>query len=482
MARPLRRGGAMGVTYEQGPMEIALDRNHAMPLVEQISESLKSAILEGRLEPGARLPSWLDMATQLGVARGTVKAAYEKLADEFLVVSAGAGGTRVASDVRVVPPAPVAEIRRPLRNFVRGFYLPPLPFQMGVPAQDAFPYKLWARFRTRAVRDDAMAPVGQQDPRGNPELRAQIASYLAIARGIRCVPDQVLLTAGFRNGLALALRVLGMRGQSVWMEEPGYPITRMGLELDGMNVVPVPVDEEGIMVERGIELAPDAVLAVVTASQQAPTGVPLSAERRVQLLQWAERSGSWIIEDDYLSELQLCGRAAPALAAADLGRRVIHIGSFGKTMSPTVGLGFLVAPIELAERFGDVAAYLQPSPNQTTQLALAGFIGDGHYLRHLRYMKRLYSERREALDACLGDDVDVWHRAGLSLVVRLRDGANDREIARLAVEKGLALVPLSAWWHDPAQAKPGFVLGVTNLKPSVIGKACQTLKDLIAKA
>ncbi len=470
----------MSVTFEHGPMEIALDRNHATPLAEQISESLKSAILEGRLEPGTRLPSWLDMATQLGVARGTIKAAYEKLADEFLVVSAGAGGTRVACDVQAVLPAPTAEIRRPLQGFVRGFNLPPLPFQMGVPAQDAFPYKLWARFRTRAVRDDAMAPVGPQDPRGNPELRAQIASYLAIARGIRCVPDQVLLTAGFRNGLALTLRVLGARGRSVWMEEPGYPITRMGLELDGMTIVPVPVDDEGIMVDRGLELAPDAALAIVTASQQSPTGVSLSGERRVKLLQWAARNESWIIEDDYLSELQLCGRVSPALAASDLGGRVIHIGSFSKTMSPTVGLGFLVAPVELAARFGDIAACLQPSPNQTTQLALACFIGDGHYLRHLRYMKRLYGERREALSACLGDDVEVLYTAGLSLVVRLPEGTNDRDLAKLALDKGIAPMPLSVWWHDPAQAKPGFVLGVANLKPSIIGKTCETLKSLIA--
>lgn len=468
----------MSPKFEHGRMEIALDRSQSTPLADQISGSLKCAILEGRLEPGTRLPSWLDMATRLGVARGTIKAAYEKLADEFLVVSAGAGGTRVALDVQVPSGAPSAEIRRPLQGIVRGFYLPPLPFQMGVPAQDAFPYKLWARFRTRAVRDDAMSPVGQQDPRGHPALRAQIANYLAIARGIRCVPDQVILTAGFRNGLALALRALSVRGQSVWVEEPGYPITRMGLDLDEMKIVPVPVDGEGLMVDRGIELAPDSALAIVTASQQAPTGVALSAARRTALLRWAARNGSWIIEDDYLSDLQLHGRAAPALAANDPDGRVIHIGSFGKTMSPTLGLGYVVAPVELAARFGDVAACLQPAPNQTTQLALAGFISDGHYLRHLRYMKRLYADRRDALRACLGNDAGVWGAAGLSVIMHLPKDADDRELAKLALDRGIAPMPLSVWWHDQAQARHGFVLGVTNLKPSAIGKACQDLKLL----
>src|SRR5262249_6760707 len=141
-------------------------------------------------------------------------------------------------------------------------------------------------------------------------------------------------------------------------------------------------------------------------------------------------------------------------------------------------LGFVVAPVELAARFGDVAACLQPAPNQTTQLALAGFIGDGHYLRHLRYMKRLYAERREALRACLGENAGVWGVAGLSVVMRLPEGANDRELAKLAIDRDIAPIPLSVWWHDQSKARQGFILGITNLKPSVIEKACRDLKDL----
>jgi GntR family transcriptional regulator/MocR family aminotransferase len=460
-------------------MEISVDRERPVPLVEQISSSLKSAILEGRLEPGARLPSWLDMATQLGVARGTVKAAYEKLADEFLVVSAGAGGTRVAhGGTELREPAKV-HIRRPLEGFQRGYYLMPLPFQMGVPAHDAFPAKLWARLRTRAVRDDAMVPVGQPDPRGNPELRSQIASYLAIARGIRCMPDQIILTGGYRNGLALAVRTLGAQRQTVWMEDPGYPITRMGLQLDGMTLVPVPVDQDGIIVERGIELAPGATLAVVTPGHQAPTGALLSPERRRALLQWASDSGAWIIEDDYLSEFQLAGRALPALAAQDVAERVIYIGSFGKTLSPALGLGFVVAPLSLAERFGEVAACLQPAPNTTTQLALATFIADGHYLRHLRHMKRLYTERRTSLLSCLKDDFEVEAQTGLAVIVRLPEGIDDRAIARMALQQNIAPMPLSPWWHSKESAQRGLLLGITNLKDGVTEKACQTLRKVI---
>ncbi len=264
-----------------------------------------------------------------------------------------------------------------MQGIERGFYLKPLPFQMGVPAQDAFPAKLWSRMRTKAVRDDAMAPVGPPDPRGHPDLRAQIASYLAIARGIRCLPDQIILTSGYKNGLSLAILTLQAQGRTAWMEDPGFPMARRALELTGMSIAYVPVDAEGIQVARGVEIAPDAAIAVVTAGQQAPTGVALSPRRRRELVAWAVREDGWIIEDDYLSELQLSGRAVPAFAGTDPNGRVIHVGSFGKTLSPALGLGFVVAPLSLAERFGEVAAFLNPAPNATTQLALAAFLAEG---------------------------------------------------------------------------------------------------------
>ena len=461
------------------PHHIAVDRSRAVPLAEQITINLRDAITEGRLEPGARLPSWLDMATQLGVARGTVKTAYERLIDEELVVSAGASGTRVAERRSAPAPPPTVDIPRPMQGLERGFYLKPLPFQMGVPAQDAFPAKLWSRMRTRAVRDDAMAPVSPADPRGHPELRAQIASYLAIARGIRCHPDQVILTSGYKNGLSLAIMTLRAQGRTAWMEDPGFPMARIALGLAGVTPVAIPVDAEGIRVDRGVALAPGAAIAVVTPGQQAPTGVVLSPARRRELLAWAKREDGWIIEDDYLSELQLSGRAAPALAGTDPDGRVIHVGSFGKTLSPALGLGFLVAPVALAGLFGDVAAFLNPAPNTTSQLALTAFLSEGHYLRHLRHMKSLYRERRDALQRCLGGDFGVDAFAGLALLKRLPHGTDDVALAERALTHGIAPIPLSIWSDDPA-ATPGFLLGVTNLRPGHLEKACVALHTLLA--
>jgi GntR family transcriptional regulator/MocR family aminotransferase len=461
---------------------IVVDRSAAMSLCSQISGTLRSAILEKRIEPGARLPSWRDLAVQLGVARGTVRAAYEALADESLVVSLGAAGTHVAESSQQSSPPPGVAIAPPLGRIMRGFSKPVLPFMSGVPARDAFPAKLWTRIHIRAVRDEAVGPTTYPDPRGSPELRTQIASYLAIARGIRCVPDQIIITNGFRDGLGLAIRTLNAEGRAVWTEDPSFPVTRWALELANMKLVPVPVDAFGLNVERGIALAPDAIMAVVTPGQQAPTGVTLSLQRRQALLHWAVREDAWIIEDDYLSELQLDGRAAPALAANDPDGRVIHVGSFSKTLKPSLGLGFVVAPLRLAERFGEVAACLSPAFNQTVHAALSTFIAEGHYLRHLRRMKRLYAARRDAFRNLMNGSVERQTMAGLAILLDLSPGVDDVEIAKCGLALGIAPTPLSPWYSVPERRRPGLMLSVTNLTDALIEPACATLTELLASA
>lgn len=459
--------------------DLAIDRDDATPLAEQIYGNLRTAILDRRLAPGARLPSWRDLAVRLGVARGTVRAAYERLTDEFMIVSAGAAGTHVAKHRSNLPPPAAIRIARPLEGLEYEFSARPLPFQLGVPAEDAFPIKLWSRLHISAVREDAAKPVGHPDPRGRIELRTQIAAYLAIARGIRCLPDQVIVTSNFKAGLNLAIRALHAEGRQAWMEEPGLPFTRIALELAGITPVPVPVDEHGIDVKQGMALAQEAALAVVTPGQQAPTGVVLTPERRRALLAWAARSDSWIIEDDYLSDLQLRGRAAPALAATDPDGRVIHVGTFSKTLSPSVGLGFVVAPLKLAELFGQVAGSLSPAPSASAQLALARFFAEGHYLRHLRRMKRLYTDRATALHVELGAGRGVEAMAGLALLLRLPRQADDVAIAQDALKKDIAPMALSLWYADPAKRQQGLLLNVTNLRGDVVGPASTALKSLL---
>ncbi|KQV42622.1 PLP-dependent aminotransferase family protein [Massilia sp. Root335] len=463
-------------------LPIGLDRAKKIPLATQIYAAIRAAIESGQIPFDAKLPSWRDLAAQLGVSRGTVRLAYERLVDEQLAASFGAAGTRVTERPAAAPAADRAPSALPMPDLFHAFGAAPLAFQMGVPAQDAFPYKLWSRMLTRAARHAAAAPVGYPDPRGDPDLRREVAAYLGIARGIRCGPEQVLITSGFAGALGLVLRALGLHGRRAWFEDPGFPLTRTALSLGGMAVTPVPVDAEGLDVGAGVRLAPDAVLAVVTPGQQAPLGTTMTLARRRALLVWARANSAWIVEDDYLSELQLEGRAAPALASLDHGGRVLHIGTFSKTISPALRLGFLVVPAALARLFGDVAACLAPAPAAPIQRAVADFLQEGHYLRHLRRMKRLYAARRAALLHCLraeaGGAIAVQATAGMAVVTRLPAGVSDVAVAARALRAGMAPVPLSPW-HAHAPGPQGLLLGVTNVDERGLAADCRRLADLV---
>ncbi|MGE0008804.1 MAG: PLP-dependent aminotransferase family protein [Parvibaculaceae bacterium] len=463
------------------PFSLALSRKAGAPLAEQISNGIGAAILEGRLAAGARLPSWRDLAAQLGVARGTVKAAYERLADDRLIVASGPRGTHVSN----IPP-----LRRPtdddiagasLAGFFTGFSQSPKLFQMGVPAQDAFPFKTWSRIMARGARTVAALPASYPDPRGEAELRRQIASYLALARSLQCRPRQVFITSGYAGAIGFIVQALELKGGTAWVEEPGFPVTRKALALAGVDAAAVEVDGEGLVVARGIAAARRAALAIVTPGQQAPLGMALSARRREELLAWAHRAGAWIVEDDYLSELQLAGRAAPALASPGPPGRVIHFGSFSKTISPALRLGFIVVPEELVRHFGDVAACLAPAANATAQHAVAEFLREGHYLRHLRRMKTLYAARRDRLMRLLRDVAPHEAMAGLAVLVHLPDGADDAGLVRQAASFDMMPRALSPWYAAP-EGRSGLLLGVTNAAGPRLDEACARLCALIRKS
>lgn len=463
------------------PLHIALDRSAKTPLAEQIRAAIGSAIETGLLAPGARLPSWIDLATQLGVARGTVRQAYERLADAQLIVASRTNGTRVAER----PSGPSATLEQPAAGAFMEMYQEltagPAIFQMGVPAHETLPAKLFTHVRSFALRAESNASVVYPDPRGELELRKEIAAYLAIARGIQCVPAQILITSGFSGGLGLTLRVLGLDGQKAWVENPGFPFTRHGLELAKLQLAPIPVDAEGMHIDAGIQRAPDAALAVVTPGQQAPLGPTLSLARRLQLLDWAARQGAWVIEDDYLSELQLSSRAAPALASLDRNHRVIHLGSFSKTISPALRLGFIVAPLPLVSHFSEVAACLAPAPWPAVQLAAAQFMRDGHYMRHLRRTKHLYVAQRNALLACLAEREFEVSNAGLAVLLHLPDGTPDVTIMKELLAFGLAPAPLSPWYAPPDPVKSGFLLGVATAPEKHVLRACERMEAVIQR-
>jgi GntR family transcriptional regulator/MocR family aminotransferase len=458
---------------------LTLDRVSPTTLVDQIAHHIEVAIAEGSLQSGGRLPSWRDLAGQLGVARGTVRAAYEKLIDRGLLIAAGSAGTRVAEHLppTIIPVTSGVESLLPQDFHFRSTQA--LVFQMGVPAHDAFPATLWARLHRQAVQSTSLQ-TGYGDPRGFPELRLAIASHVAIARGIECSPEQIIVTTGFRGGLGIALRAIGATGRQAWVEDPGYPVTRYALELAGVHPVPVPVDSDGLIVERGRELAPHAALAVVTPGQQAPSGVALAEHRRQELLQWAASCGGWIVEDDYLAELHLSGRSPSALASGDGADRVIHVGTFSKTIAPMVGVGFVVAPLPLARRLIDVATWLGGPPNAALQLALSTFLSEGHYLRHLRRMRRLYGQRRQCLlDTLARLGVETAVPAALSVMLALPDGFDDQQLSLDAQAFDLGPAPLSPWFATASQPRSGVLLGVANVLERKIEQDCRRLLAML---
>jgi GntR family transcriptional regulator / MocR family aminotransferase len=459
-----------------------IDRAAKASLSSQIYTGLRDAIREGALAQGARLPSWRDLAAQLGVSRGTVRVVYERLLDEQLLVSRGAGGTWVTELPVVEHASPAHSTSHPFPELFPDFGNRPSTFQMGVPSQDAFPFKLWTRMMLRNARTAALHPVSYPDPRGTPALRQEIASYLAIARGLHCTADQVLVTAGFAGAVGIAVRALKLEGASAWFEDPGFPLTRKALQFAGLAIVPVPLDEEGLDVQQGASISRHAALAVVTPGQQAPLGMTMTLDRRKSLLTWAARQNAYVIEDDYLGELQLRGRAAPALASIDTHGRVLHIGTFSKTISPSLRLGFMVVPSHLAQTFADVACCLAPAPNVGVQHTVAEFIREGHYLRHLRRMKRLYAARQQRLADTIreiappGYVVDA--DGGLAVRLNLPPRYDDVAASERALQYGMAPVPLSPW-HQSAGPQSGLLLGITNYSDRTLLKDCVKLLELV---
>ncbi|ACA19928.1 transcriptional regulator, GntR family with aminotransferase domain [Methylobacterium sp. 4-46] len=464
-------------------LTLSLDRSAQRSLAEQIQLGISKAINDGVLSPGARLPSWQDLAAQLGVARGTVRTAYEKLAAAQLIEASRATGTRVAQRPRSRAgggePADAGPFIAAYEAMIQG----PAHFQMGVPGSDTFPATLLSRLRARAVRAEASASPLYPDPRGELDLRREIAGYLAVARGLACSPSQVIITAGFGGGLGLTLHVLGLDGRKAWMEDPGFPWSRRALELARLSLAPIPVDADGMDVDQGLRLHPDAKLVLVTPGQQAPLGGALSLERRLRLLEWASTNRAWIIEDDYLSELQLSGRAAPALASLDRAGRVIHIGSFSKTISPSLRLGFVVAPAEMVSRFAETAACLSPPPGPSVQLAIAEFMREGHYMRHLRRTKRAYATKRQAVIERLRGFVaaDQLTTSGLAVLLRLPGSTSDLRVASEVWLLGMSPTPLSPWYTSLDGARSALLLGVATAPTKDLDRVCERLVQAIER-
>ncbi|QBE65907.1 MocR-like pyridoxine biosynthesis transcription factor PdxR [Pseudoduganella lutea] len=444
----------------------AFSRTSNAPIYLQLYQRFREAIATGRLAPGQRVPSVRSLASALNVARGTVEMAYQLLASEGYFVARGAAGTVVAAGLANVPEPGQAAIARRPQVASSGPQEGVQPFQLGVPALDAFPRKAWARVAGHTLRTVETAAMPYPHPAGYEPLRRAIASYLGISRGIACTHEQVFVTAGYRGALDLVCRTLLQPGDTGWYEDPGYILARQYLDHAGMRLVPVPVDDEGLHVATGVRRAADARFAVVTPTHQSPMGVALSLPRRLALLDWARSRGSWIIEDDYDSEFRYHGRPLPALKSLDADGRVLYTGTFSKVLFPGLRLAYLVVPPSQVEKF-DAAADLVPGAGSIMpQAMVTAFMEQGHFSRHLRKMRALYAARRgylvNALSQALGDRLHVQAQAGgIHVLAHLRAGEDDRRLARAAKAAGLAVNALGDW-RFAESPRGGLLMGFAN--------------------
>jgi GntR family transcriptional regulator / MocR family aminotransferase len=480
----------------------------ATPLYRQLYDGLRAAILHGQVQPGTRLPSTRALAQELQISRTTVLIAYQQLLAEGYLIGKWGSGTFIAhtlpedffsSQMREDHPA---KEPRPDRHLAGSAVLLThttqalasvlMPaedenpaFVLGLPALDKFPFSIWRRLLVRRYQQSASRLFRYQPPVGYQPLREAIAAYLGMARGVRCTYEQVIVVVGSQQGLDLTARVLLRPGDSVWVENPGYLGARLALLGAGANLIPVPVDQEGLDIEAGLSRSSGARLVYITPSHQFPLGAKMSLARRFALLDWANRSESWILEDDYDSEYRYVGRPLAALQGIDTTGRVLYLGTFSKSLFPALRLGYLVVPPDLVDHF--VAARLCSDTHSATleQAVLADFIAEGHFSRHLRRMRNLYAERQAILlEATQQEGLSellkmIPDETGMHLVGWLPAGANDAEIAKqAAVRYGLHCSPLSLFSLEPLP-RAGLVLGYAAAGEQEIRNGARQLAEVI---
>ncbi|HMK28160.1 MAG TPA: PLP-dependent aminotransferase family protein [Terriglobales bacterium] len=487
--------GPASVVFAPG----ALDQNSPAPLHRQLYEWYREAILSRQLRPGMRLPSTRSLAAELHISRIPILNAFEQLLAEGYVDSRVGAGTFVANAIpdelsrprRLVAAASTSgrDTRRISRKMQALLCCAPQPwarirgaFRASVPDLQQFPFEVWGRLVMRHARKPAAGLMDYSSPMGYLPFRKAIAEYLGTSRGVRCDPRQIMVVTGSQQGLQLSARVLLDTGSPVWIEEPGYRGAQQALNMAGARLVPVPVDDEGLNVAAGIRCCRSPRAIYVTPSHQYPTGVTLSAARRLRLLDWAARSGAWILEDDYDSEFRFSSRPIAALQGMDTGQRVIYIGTFSKVLFPALRLGYIVIPKDLVGAFVAAREAIDIFTSTLYQSVLADFISEGHFARHIRKMRMLYVERRnllvEALRAELGDVLEILKpEAGMHLVAMLPPGLEDTAVAEAAAQENLSVMPLSFCYLRRAP-RPGLILGYGIATPAQIQEGARRLAQV----
>jgi GntR family transcriptional regulator/MocR family aminotransferase len=453
--------------------DIRIDGSVPVPKHRQIYDALREAILGGKLLAGEALPSTRALSRSTGVSRNTVLAAYDLLIGEGFAETRGGAGTFVATHVARPSTAAAEPVLEPRQlstaaDALRVWWPPPdfsaaRPFGPSSPALDAFPVEAWARLISRNVREDPQQLMSYGSPQGSLRLRKQIAHHLRAFRSSRCEAEQIIVTNGAQSGFYLCSMVLMDPDDPVWFEEPGYPNARLAFRARSSRIIPVPVDDSGLDIDAGRALSPKPRVIYVTPTHQWPLGGTMPVQRRLALLEYAASHGAWVVEDDYDGDLRYDGKSYASLQGLDESHRVIHIGTFSKTIYPALRLGYAVVPPDLIDSFVAVYRAIDRFPNTLAQAVMATFMEQGMYAKHVHKMRMIYAERHELLRARIKSKLAgalVAHpsQAGLFTVTEIVNGLDDVGVVTALAAVGIDSVPLSIAYTGRAR-KHGLILG-----------------------
>ena len=478
-------------------LAIALDKHAAVPLHRQLYQELRQAILSGRLSPNQRLPSTRTLAKSLEISRSTVTLSYEQLLSEGYLETTVGSGTFVSQ-----LPDDLLKLR-PLERCDRSQNLPiqlstygtnlksaelsipepdlPINFRYGRPALDQFPVKLWRKLFSRHCGSNLDLLDYSGDRLGYQPLREAIARYLGSTRAVQCEPEQIMITNGYQQALDLVTRLLINPGDTVAIENPGYLGARQVFEMQGAKLLPIAVDHSGLVV-KDLLSAPAVKLVYVTPSHQFPTGAVLSLPRRLELLTWAQQTNTVIVEDDYDSEYRYSSRPIPALQGLDRHGLVFYIGTFSKILFPSLRIGYLVVSKPLVSAFARAKWLCDRHSPLLEQQVLADFINEGHLETHLRQMRRLYDQRRQALVQAIGQYLGqasiLGENAGIHLMVKLNTSLSDEDVIQKAAQVGVGLVTARSYYLQ-ADSQGEFLFGYSELDESQIQEGICRLAQVL---
>jgi GntR family transcriptional regulator / MocR family aminotransferase len=460
-----------------------------------LHRQLRAAILEGRLQPGLRLPPTRAFAAAYGISRNTAVATYDLLLSEGYLSTRRGAGTFVTDVLPKLPerksPRDAGTTHDPrvnafwhdhsmIRSFARHARLP-FHFELGVPDITQFPMDIWRRVSARALRAFSKRPTGYESPYGREALREAIAKHVSFARAVACSAEDITVTAGAQQAFDLLARILVTANRTVVaVENPGYPPLRAALAAAGAKIVPMPVDNEGLIVER---LPASTRVVCVTPSHQFPLGVVMSARRRAALLEFAHSRGAVVIEDDYDAEFRFGDRPLDALQTLDRAESVFYVGTFSKSLFPAIRLGFVVAPRWAQRALGAAKQYADWHCAVLEQEALAAFINEGHLARHVRKMREIYGARRKSLLETLTADFEPWltplaSAAGLHLSAVTASSVDVELLVERAVQSGVGLSSTRSYQIGRI-TKPGLIFGYGTLDQRGIAEGLARLRKLL---